>query len=253
MKHLKRYNEAKVEFNESTDIRDILSEASDMGAVVKIEYKWTKDTTIKDTDEYGTYDRAHNTELLGAHRIYKIEIEFETKDLSLSKVSDIMKEMDDVSHKLKIVSDEYKVEWMLNRYGSDDTTERDSQILRFVIYIISTTEVAQTDPIANMELVIRNFFKELPSMSVSITRLRDVVKVIIMDMSGSPRTIAQKDALDRKRYRVIKKIHKALSDEIYSKLGYDVKEVSDEYSNWGVSKVGAKRYPYFFVKISDEI
>jgi len=259
MRYLKTYNEAKVEFNESTDIRDILSDASDMGGVVKIEYKWTKDKVIRDdVNGYGTYDSSHNTELSGAHKIYKIEVEFETKDLSLSKVGDIMKEMDDVNHKLKMVSDEYKVEWMLNRYGSDDTTEKDSQILRFVIYLMAATEVAQADPLGDVVLVVNEFFDDSMtrfnfqgSSNVDIVRLRDVVRVTILnkDLSGNPRTNAERDRLNNKRYKVIKKIHEALSDKIESELGLGVKEISDEFYNWGVIKVGVKSYPYFFIKI----
>lgn len=248
MKYIRPFFENNTDDNDlSQNIRDILADASDMNGVINIEYKWTRDESIGED----TYHKSHSTEFSKAHRIYEIEVEFETRNLPLTEVAKIMTEMDDVSHKLKMISEEYKMEWMVNHYGSDDNDVEGSQILRFRIHLISKGEVAQTDIVGEIEEVTQEFLQG-SKVSAEVIRHKDVVRVTIMDndLAGNPATKAERDRLDDKRFRKLKRIHQSLSTEIKSKIGQDIRGLRRNWYDWGVRKVGIRTRPYFFVKIN---
>lgn len=269
MKHLKRIFEfvTSTDDTDELEMRDILSDVSDMGAKIEIYSKWTLSNKLTPapggpSDSSDTWDRARNKESSNANKIYKVEVSFETIGKSLLEVSDMMKEMNDVSHKVKMISDEFSIEWMTNYYGADDV-EDESNKLVFRIYFISKREVGKLDPIGDVTTIVDNLvndnYSELSTYlhntrliaNINSTQMKDAIRVDIVanSLMGNPKGASIRDALDEKRFKIISKLHDIIKSEVESRTKYTIQDMSNDW-DWGIRKhTNGRYYPYFFIKL----
>ena len=259
MKHLKKiYEFVNTDSQDISEIKDILSDAIDMGGVIEeIEHRWTTETSLGNYGGKGhvniftnVWNKARLKEFINASKVYKIKVSFEILGKELLYASDVMKEMHDVTHKLKIVSDEVHIDWMTNYHGSVHEGEEESNKLVFVIYLLSKTEKGSSDVIKDVFEFVSDYYEG----RYKVIQVKDAIRVSMLsnDLMGNPKTKELRDTLDRKRVRIIRKQHKEISEQIKERLDIDIKPFDNDFYSWGIAKnENGRFYPYFWIRLDN--